>query len=96
MTPDQLWNSTPAEFHAILAARVEDRGKHDKNILECLDTMNAKLCEIVVKAPYIKDPIERDPSEFHVMEKESEEPPLDMTPEGIQERAFTSFQKVSG
>ncbi|MCK9579366.1 MAG: hypothetical protein M0Q92_02810 [Methanoregula sp.] len=96
MTPDQLWNSTPAEFHAILAARVEDRSKHDKNILECLDTMNAKLCEVVVKAPYIEDPSGRIPSEFQVMKRESNEPQLDMTPEGIQERAFASFREVSG
>jgi hypothetical protein len=96
MTPAQLWDSTPAEFHAVLTARIEDRSKHDKNILESLDIMNGKLCEIVVKAPYLEDPTKRTPQEFRVMGGESEEPPLDMTPEGIQERAFANLSKAGG
>ncbi len=69
---------TPAEFHSLLDARGQDR-RQDR---EYLNNLNARLCEIIVKAPYIKDPTERIPEDFLIfpppdIEKKEEE----VTPE---------------
>ena len=68
---------TPAEFQSLLEARCRDR-RQDR---EFLDNLNAKLCEIVIKAPYIKDPADRSPDEFLIMPPEPGKKEEEVTPE---------------
>lgn len=60
---------TPAEAHSLIQARCQDK-QQDR---EALDNLNAKLCEIIVKAPYIKDPTERMPKDFLAYTTETKE-----------------------
>lgn len=82
---------TPAEFHAVMEARVQDRKAY--KIYE--DDLNAKLCEIIAKAPYIGNPWEKTPEDFRIMSEKNEDP-ADMTPESIMDRAFKNLSKAGG
>jgi len=75
---------TPAEFHAVLEARTQDR----EDSMKFQDQLNAKLCEIVAKAPYLLNPWERSPEDFRILSGGPAEAERDMTPDAILARAF--------
>lgn len=82
---------TPAEFHSLLEARSRDRQQVRKD----MDRLNAKVCEIIVKAPYFKDPHAASPKDFMIFPDEEDEASMvDMTPDGILGRAFGNLSKV--
>jgi hypothetical protein len=81
---------TPAEFHSVLEAR----SKLKERDREELDKLNAKLCEILVKAPYFKEPLSQTPKDFMIFGTGDDEPVKDMTPDGILGRAFGNLSKI--
>jgi hypothetical protein len=82
---------TPAEFHAVMEARC----KNKQQDLGMLDALNAKLCEIIVKAPYLKDPTERTMKSFLISDQD-DTVTVDMSPEAIMDRAFANLAKTGG
>jgi hypothetical protein len=83
---------TTAELHSLLEARSHDRQQLRKD----MDLLNAKQCEILVKAPYFKEPRAASPDDFLVLSREEEGNTPDMSPDGILDRAFADLSKVSG
>lgn len=81
---------TPAEFHSVLEARGRDRQQARKD----MDYLNAKVCEIIVKAPYFREPLTTRPEDFLVFSHEEEVSAPDMTPDGILGRAFANLSEA--
>ena len=87
ISEERSYTMTFAELMEEIEILQQDRRR--KN--QFLDLLNAKFCSVYASFKGV----ESRPADFMVT-TENEDPPLDMTPECIQERAFGALSKAGG